>query len=110
MSYRTDTRALVLATLAEGPRHGYGIARAIRELSSEVLKLGEGQLYPVLHDLEEQGLVTAEWEMQEGDPPRRVYALTEKGRSELVARAEKWHAYAAAVANVLPKRLEPAHE
>jgi PadR family transcriptional regulator, regulatory protein PadR len=110
MSYRTDTRALVLATLADGPRHGYGIARAIRDLSEEVLKLGEGQLYPVLHDLEEQGLVTAEWEMQDGDPPRRVYALTAKGRADLVTRAKKWHDYAAAVANVLPKPMEPAHE
>lgn len=110
MSYRTDTRALVMATLADGPRHGYGIAKAIRELSDEVLKLGEGQLYPVLHDLEEQGFVVAEWEMQDGDPPRRVYALTSKGRTELEARAKKWHSYAAAVANVLPKPMEPAHE
>ncbi|MGV3618181.1 MAG: PadR family transcriptional regulator [Fimbriimonas sp.] len=106
MSYRTDTRALVLATLSEGPRHGYAISRAIRRLSDDVLKLGEGQLYPVLHDLEEQGLVTAEWEMQEGDPPRRVYALTEKGRAELAARAKKWFAFADAVASVLPKPAE----
>jgi DNA-binding PadR family transcriptional regulator len=110
MSYRTDTRALVLAVLAEGPRHGYAISRTIREISSEVLKLGEGQLYPVLHDLEDQGLVVAEWEMQEGDPPRKVYALTEAGRSELAKRAARWHAFAEAVAAVLPKSPEVAHD
>lgn len=110
--YRTDTRALVLAILRDGPTHGYGIAKAIRQRSNEALKLGEGQLYPILHELEERGLVVADWEMQEGDPPKRVYRLTEKGNGELEERARQWSEFTNAVGSVLsPKvRLEPAHE
>lgn len=103
MSFRTDTKALVLAILAESPNHGYGISRAIKERSSEVLKLGEGQLYPVLHALEESGWVVAEWEMQDGDPPKRVYRITPAGQAELESRAKTWQVFAEAVAQVLPR-------
>lgn len=101
MAYRTDTRALVMAVLSKGPAHGYGISKAIREQSGSALKLGEGQLYPILHELEESGFVAAEWEIQEGDPPRRVYTLTPKGKKELAKRAAKWSEFANAVSSVL---------
>ncbi|AIE84709.1 Transcriptional regulator, PadR family [Fimbriimonas ginsengisoli Gsoil 348] len=102
----------MLAILSEGPQHGYGISRAIRERSAEVLKLGEGQLYPVLHGLQEAGWIHGEWEMQEGDPPKRVYRITPAGRAELVTRAQKWRAFADAVGQVLPSapKLEAGHE
>ena len=101
-----------MAVLVEGPTHGYGISKAIRERSGSALKLGEGQLYPILHELEEKGFVVAEWEMQEGDPPRRVYALTDTGKKELATRAAKWSEYANAVGSVLSAapRLEVSHE
>jgi PadR family transcriptional regulator PadR len=101
-----------MAVLLDGPSHGYGISKAIRERSGDALKLGEGQLYPILHELEEAGQVVAEWEMQEGDPPRRVYALTEAGKKELAKRAAKWAEFTAAVGSVLSvaPRLEVSHE
>jgi len=104
MSYRTDTKALVLSILADKPNHGYGISRCLRERSGELLKLGEGQLYPILHTLEEQEWIVGEWEMQDGDPPKRVYSITPKGRKELEARAKTWRAFADAVAQVLPSK------
>lgn len=111
MSYRTDTRALVLAVLRDGPTHGYGIAKSIRERSGAALKLGEGQLYPILHELEARGFVVADWEMQDGDPPKRVYSLTEKGGQELRERAKQWNDFANAVGSVLSlSKLEPSHE
>ena len=55
---------------------GYGIAKAIRETSDGVLKLGEGQLYPALHALEEAGWVTAEWGVTAGNRRARYYRLT----------------------------------
>jgi DNA-binding PadR family transcriptional regulator len=112
MGYRTDTRALVMAVLTDGPSHGYGISKTIRERSNAALKLGEGQLYPILHELEEIGCVAAEWEMQDGDPPRRIYSLTEKGRKELAARAAKWSEFTNAVGSILPAvpKLEATHE
>jgi len=101
-----------MAVLTGGPLHGYGISKAIRERSGSALKLGEGQLYPILHELEEMGCVVAEWEMQEGDPPRRVYALTEKGKKELAKRAAKWSEFTAAVGSVLSvaPQLNVSHE
>ncbi len=112
MAYRTDTKALVLAILQEGPQHGYGISRAIRERSSEMLKLGEGQLYPILHALEEQGWIEGEWQMQEGDPPKRVYRITSAGFSELTKRAREWQAFTDAVGRVLTPKpgLEGSHD
>ncbi len=112
MSYRTDTRALVLAVLSHGPKHGYAISKSIKELSRDVLKLGEGQLYPVLHALEEQKWVEAEWQHQEGDPPKKVYSITDSGVAELEKRSSSWAAFAAAVAQILPHptKREAAHE
>lgn len=111
VSYRTDTKALVLAVLAEHPMHGYGISKAIREASSEVLKLGEGQLYPILRDLEENGWIVGEWEIQANDPPRKVYRITDSGTVEFAKRSKRWLDFAGAVHSVLSaKPLEPSHE
>lgn len=115
MGFRTDLEAMVLAALQEGPLHGYGIVRAIRGRSEGVLKLGEGQLYPILHRLEEDGLVLGDWEMQDGKPPRKLYSLTDSGQGALVARRREWGAFAKAVGAVLtsrdatPKASSPTH-
>lgn len=101
MRLQTDTKALVLSVLAQGSKHGYGIAKAIRETSDGVLKLGEGQLYPTLHALEEGGWVTAEWEAV-GEQPRRIYSITPEGLAELSRRVARWCAFADGVAKVLP--------
>ena len=105
VSYRTDTKALVLAILDYGPRHGYGISRALKERSADLLKLGEGQLYPILHALQEEGWIEGEWQMQDGDPPKRVYSITPAGRKELAARTKKWKEFAGAVEQVLTPRV-----
>ncbi len=98
---QTDTKALVLSVLAQGPNHGYGVAKSIRERSGGALKLGEGQLYPALHTLEEAGWVTAEWDAV-GEQARRIYAITPAGRVELSRRAARWTAFADGVAKILP--------
>jgi DNA-binding PadR family transcriptional regulator len=101
-------KAVILAVLLDGPRHGYAIAKAVREGSEGALKLGEGQLYPALYALEEQGWVTAEWEEAEGEQPRRIYRITDSGRTELASRAKRWHDFTRGVANLLPIEPEPA--
>lgn len=110
MRFRTDLESMILAALVDGPSHGYGIVRSIRTRSEGVLKLGEGQLYPILHRLEEDELVRGEWEIQEGKPPRKVYALTEAGASRLAERRSEWAQFAKAVGNVFdsPKKSEVA--
>jgi DNA-binding PadR family transcriptional regulator len=100
MIFRTDTKVIVMAALADGPKHGYAVAKRVRETSEGLLKMGEGQLYPALYALEAEGWVVGEWD--EEDTNRRVYRLTEEGRAELERRASKWHEFASAVARVLP--------
>lgn len=90
-----------MAALADKPLHGYGIVRAIRGKSEGVLKLGEGQLYPILHRLEAEGLVSGAWEMQDGKPPRKVYSLTASGSARLAERQAEWKRFAKAVGNVM---------
>lgn len=101
MAFRTDTKALVMAALADGPKHGYAVAKAVRKASGGALKIGEGQLYPALYALEAEGWARGEWDVEV--PDRRVYRLTDEGHAELERRSAKWHEFAGAVARVLPK-------
>lgn len=104
MRFKTDLEAMVLAALHDGPLHGYGIVRAIRTKAEGVLRLGEGQLYPILHRLEEAGAVAGDWEFQDGKPPRRIYTLTDTGLAALEQRRIEWSAFARAVGGMLADR------
>ena len=95
MSYKLELEAVILAVLQDEPLHGYRISQAIKARGDGLLKLGDNQIYPGLHKLEKDGLVEAEWQMQEGKPPRKVYSLTESGRARLVVHRTEWDKYVA---------------
>jgi PadR family transcriptional regulator PadR len=95
MAYKAEIEALVLGSLIHGPLHGYRIVQAIRAKSDGALKCGDNQIYPVLHRLESEGLVSAEWQIQQGKPSRKVYALTQEGTSKLEHHRKEWRRYAA---------------
>ena len=101
MAFKKDLSTLVLGLLQDGGMHGYEIARRIREVSEKSLQVAEGRLYPVLHKLELDGLVQAEWIPQEGKPPRKVYTLTEAGHGELNAQKRAWKTFADSVDAIL---------
>lgn len=90
MDFRSDVEAMVLGVLQHEPGYGYEIAKRIRELSEDMFKYGEAQLYPALRKLEESGYVTAEWVVQEGKPNRRVYSITEDGSRYLWERQQEF--------------------
>jgi PadR family transcriptional regulator PadR len=92
---------LVLKTLTWGPRHGYAVAQWIRQSSGNELRVDDGALYTSLHRLEERRLVRAEWGLSENNRRAKYYELTAAGRRELVAEAERWNRYTAAVSRVL---------
>jgi PadR family transcriptional regulator PadR len=92
---------LILQTLQWGPRHGSGIAQAIRAGSREVLQVDTGSLYPALHRLEKQGWIAAEWKVSENKQRTREYRLTRAGRSQLLSERSKWDQLVAAIAGVL---------
>ena len=96
-----STPTLILAVLADGPRHGYAIAREIERRSREALQVGEGALYPALRALEREGRVVSRWETQPSGPARRVYELTEEGRAELARQVAAWRRFTDAVNTVL---------
>jgi transcriptional regulator len=92
---------LVLKTLARGPMHGYGITLHIQMVSKDILRVEEGSLYPALHRLEQEGWVSAEWDMSENNRRARYYRLTAKGRKQLAEEEKNWERLTQAVAHVL---------
>jgi PadR family transcriptional regulator PadR len=105
-----STPALILAILADAPRHGYSIAREIERRSADALKMGEGTLYPALRTLEADGFIDGEWIVQPSGPARKVYRLTEKGSGELDRHKSAWKQFTEAVDAVLggSPDVEPA--
>ena len=91
---------LVLAVLAHGPCHGYGIIEQLRQRSGELFDLPEGTVYPALHRLEKIGLVTSARETV-GGRERRVYRLSRRGRSALGERRIEWARFSSAVSGIL---------
>jgi PadR family transcriptional regulator PadR len=90
---RGNTRTLVLSILKDGPAHGYGILFELEHRSEKLLEFKQATLYPLLHDMEEEGLICSEWEVSGGERPRRVYTITESGRTELAKRLETFHEF-----------------
>src|SRR6187200_1543978 len=93
--------ALILRTLARGPRHGYAIARYIEETSGEAVLVEEGSLYPALYRLERRGWVEAEWGTSELGRRAKLYRLTGPGRVRLEAETAVWKAFSVGVSKVL---------
>ena len=80
---------LILKTLIAGELHGYGVAQRVKQLSEDVLEVGESSLYPALQRLLLKGWVKAEWGASENNRRARYYTLTAAGRKRLaVERAE----------------------
>ena len=92
---------LVLLALRGGPKHGYEIAAHLKERSGGVFGLSFGALYPILHRLEKEGLVSGSW--QEVGPAKRkkVYALTRQGEAALGAEKARYLAFAGALSKLL---------
>ena len=92
---------LILKTLEGGPRHGFGIAERIRALSEEVLRVGEGSLYPALYRLERRGWIQSEWGQSDHNRRAKYYTLTKPGRRQLEAESESWKRLCLAIRQVM---------
>ena len=93
--------ALILKTLAWGPRHGYAIAQWIETTSADALRIEQGSLYPALYRLERKGWIEAEWGLSDSNRRAKYYTLTPAGREQLRSGATTWKRYAAAMLKVL---------
>ena len=92
---------LILRSLALEPMHGWAIAQRIRQVSGDVLQVGQGALYPALHKLEQQGWITAEWAVSENNRRAKYYTLTREGRRALAQEAAQWERLSAAISLVV---------
>jgi PadR family transcriptional regulator PadR len=92
---------LILARLARGAAHGFGIAEAVKRASDEVLRIEEGSLYPALQRLETQGLISSSWGISDNNRRARFYELTPRGRRQLGAHVEQWRRVAWAIDRVI---------
>lgn len=92
---------LVLKALAWGPRHGYDVARWVRETTHDDLRIEEGALYTALHRMEQRRWLAAEWGVSDNNRRAKYYQLTAAGRRELKAQAAAFSRYATAMFKVL---------
>jgi len=92
---------LILKILALEPLHGWAISQRLKQVSSDVLQVSDGSLYPALHKLEQEGWITAEWKPSENNRRAKFYSLTRLGRKQLEKEAANWDRLSVAISNVV---------
>jgi PadR family transcriptional regulator, regulatory protein PadR len=92
---------LILHALALEPRHGWAISERVQQISSEVLRIQTGSLYPALHRLERRGWINPRWGTTENNRRAKYYEITKSGRRQLAVEKDAWGKLTAAMARVL---------
>jgi PadR family transcriptional regulator, regulatory protein PadR len=92
---------LILKALVLGSLHGWGISKRLRQLSKDVLDVGQGSLYPALYRLEDQGWISAEWQLSPEGRRAKFYTLTAQGKKQLAAERSQWRRFSTAVEDIL---------
>ena len=92
---------LILRAVVGGPMHGYGIAERLRQVSQDVLQVGESSLYPALQRLLLNGWVNAEWGTSDNNRRARYYTITAAGRKQLKSEREEFERLVGAIQRVL---------
>ena len=94
---------LILRTLSLGPQHGWAISERVQQVSSDVLQIQQGSLYPALHRLERRGWIKAEWGTSENNRRAKYYELTRSGKKQLEVETDAWLKLTTAVTQVLER-------
>lgn len=95
---------LILKLIALQPMNGWAISQRLKQLSSDVLQVSDGSLYPALHKLEHEGWIAAEWMATESNRRAKFYSLTRAGRKQLQLEASQWERLAGAITAVVRLR------
>ena len=88
-----STETLILALIADRPMYGYELTQELRNRSNGYFDMKEGLLYPTLHRMQKEGLVSAEWQVPESGRKRKYYAITDIGQEALGRQKEEWKAF-----------------
>ena len=92
---------LILKILALEPMNGWAISQRLKQISTDVLGVSDGSLYPALHKLERQGWIRAEWKASENNRRAKFYSLTRLGRNQLEKETANWNRISAAISGVV---------
>jgi len=92
---------LLLKIIALEPINGWAVSQRLRQMSSEVLQVSDGSLYPALHKLEQEGWITAEWRPSENNRRAKFYSLTRLGRRQLEKEAANWNRLSTAISRLV---------
>ena len=92
---------LILKTIALEPLHGWAISERVQQMSSDILQVKQGSLYPALHRLERRGWIKAKWQTTNNNRRAKYYELTKTGRKQLDAQTDSWRRLTFAVGQVL---------
>jgi transcriptional regulator len=95
-----SSELLVLATIQKEPLYGYEIAKRIKTASDQLFTMGEGTLYPILHKLEQDGLLESFWE-EFGGRNRKYYSITRTGKQLLKEKKQEWETFTQAIQAVI---------
>jgi len=92
---------LLLKILALEPMNGHAISVRLKQVSSDVLQVSDGSLYPALHKLEQEGWIQAEWKLTENNRRAKFYELTRLGRRQLETETAAWELLSSAITSVI---------
>jgi PadR family transcriptional regulator, regulatory protein PadR len=92
---------IVLQLLSAEPTNGYDLTLRIQTISSDVLSVNAGSLYPALYRLEREGLIDAEWSESPNGRRTKVYSVTPAGRRHLTEQRAQWERFSGALAAIL---------
>ena len=97
---------LILKILALEPLNGWAISQRLKQISSDVLSVSDGSLYPALHKLEHRGWIRAQWKSSENNRRAKCYSLTRFGRKQLETETANWNRVSSAISGIV--RLKEA--
>jgi PadR family transcriptional regulator PadR len=92
---------LILKILALQPLNGFALGQRLKQISSDVLAVSDGSLYPALHKLEHRGWIRAQWKSSESNRRARFYSLTRLGKKQLEAETANWNRISAAISGIV---------
>jgi len=92
---------LILKILALEPLNGWAMSLRLKQISSNVLGVSDGSLYPALHKLEHRGWITAEWSSSGNNRRAKFYSLTRLGRKQLEKETENWNRISTAISGIV---------
>jgi DNA-binding PadR family transcriptional regulator len=85
-----STEPLILSLLSRGESYGYALIQDVKRLSGEALQWTDGMLYPVLHRMEQEGLIQSQWRESDAGRKRKYYSIKKQGRQTLDQQREQW--------------------